>query len=95
MKPPRPQWSIEIAKNMVISDGAIIAATDKFSKRDSLLIPELYKWLIGKRNLRADTTSQILLQCDKEVQFSIVKRVMYTCSKANFTDFSILVIQED
>lgn len=94
-KPPKPQWSIEIARNTVMSEGSLVASTDAYAKRDSLLIPELYKWLIAKRALRGDTSSQILLQCDKEVKYTIVKKVMYTCSKAKFTDFSVLVIQEE
>ena len=94
-KPPKPQWSIEIARDLVMSEGAAIASTKQYAKRDSLLIPELFKWLDGKRKLRADTSSQILLQCDKEVPYAIVKKVMYTCSKASFTDFSILVLQEE
>ena len=94
-KPPKPQWSIEIARNVVMSEGTVIASTNQYAKRDSLLIPELYKWLGAKRRLRADTSSQILLQCDKEIPYAIVKKVMYTCSKASFTDFSILVLQEE
>jgi biopolymer transport protein ExbD len=94
-KPPKPQWSIEIARDLVMSDGAEITSTKKYAKRDSLLMPELYKWLEAKRKLRADTSTQLLLQCDKEVPYAIVKKVMYTCSKANFTDFSILVLQEE
>jgi biopolymer transport protein ExbD len=95
VKQPKPQWSIEIARDMVMSEGTVIASTKAFTKRDSLLIPELYKWLEKKRAQRADSTSQLLLQCDREVPYAIVKKVMYTCSKANFTDFSILVIQEE
>lgn len=92
---PKPQWSIEIARDMVMSEGTVIASTKAYAKRDSLLIPELYKWLEKKRVQRADSTSQVLLQCDREVPYAIVKKVMYTCSKANFVDFSILVNQEE
>jgi len=94
-KQPKPQWSIEIARNMVMSEGTVIASTAAYAKRDSLLIPELYTWLEKKRAARADSSSQVLLQCDKEVPYAIVKKVMYTCSKANFVEFSILVIQEE
>lgn len=94
-KQPKPQWSIEIARDMVMSEGTVIASTKTYAKQDSLLIPELYKWLDKKRKQRADSSSQVLLQCDKEVAYTIVKKVMYTCSKASFTDFSILVIQEE
>ena len=94
-KKPSPRWSIEISRNAVMSEGAYIAPTAGFAKRDSLLMPELYKWLQTMRRLRDDTTSRALIQCDKEVPYAIVKKVMYTCSKAKFTDFSVLVIQEE
>jgi biopolymer transport protein ExbD len=95
VKKPEPRWGIEISKNLVLSDGATIASTSAYAKGDSLLIPELLTWLEKKRSMRADTTSQALIQCDKEVPYAIVKKVMYTCSKARFTDFSVLVIQEE
>ena len=94
-KQPKPQWSIEIARDMVMSEGTVIASTKTFAKRDSLMVPELYKWLEKKRAQRADSSVKLLLQCDREVPYAIVKKVMYTCSKANFTDFSVLVIQEE
>ena len=95
VKQPKPQWSIEIARDMVMSEGTVIASTKTFAKQDSLLVPELYKWLEKKRAQRADSSTKLLLQCDREVPYAIVKKVMYTCSKASFTDFSILVIREE
>ncbi len=94
-KKPSPRWSIEISRNAVMSEGAYISPTAGFAKRDSLLMPELYKWLQAMRRLRGDTTSKALIQCDREVPYAIVKKVMYTCSKAKFTDFSVLVIREE
>jgi biopolymer transport protein ExbD len=95
IKQPTPRWSIEIARDFILSDGAPIASTKSYEKSDSLLIPELLAWLKDKRRLRADTTSQALIQCDKEVPYAIVKKVMYTCSRAKFTDFSVLVIRDE
>ncbi len=94
-KKPTPRWSIEISRSAVMSEGAFISSTAGYAKRDSLLLPELFKWLQTMRRLRDDTTSKALIQCDKEVPYAIVKKVMYTCSKAKFTDFSVLVIQEE
>jgi hypothetical protein len=94
-KKPTPRWSIEISRSAVMSEGAFITSTAGYARRDSLLMPDLLKWLNTMRRLRDDTTSKALIQCDKEVPYSIVKKVMYTCSKAKFTDFSVLVIQEE
>lgn len=94
-KKPAARWNIEISRNSVMSEGTLIASTGAYAKKDSLLIPELFTWLKNTRRLRGDSTSQTLIQCDKEVPYSIVKKVMYTCSKARFTDFSVLVLQEE
>ncbi|MBN1131414.1 MAG: biopolymer transporter ExbD [Chitinispirillaceae bacterium] len=94
-KKPEARWNIEITRASVMSEGMRIAATGAYAEKDSLLIPELLTWLRNTRRLRGDTTSQTLIQCDRKVPYSIVKKVMYTCSKAQFTDFSVLVIQEE
>jgi biopolymer transport protein ExbD len=94
-KKPEARWNIEISRTSVMSEGTFIASTGAYAKKDSLLIPELLTWLNNTRRLRGDTTSQTLIQCDREVPYSIVKKVMYTCSKARFTDFSVLVVQEE
>jgi biopolymer transport protein ExbD len=95
VKQPTPRWSIEISRDFILSDGAPIAPATSYARGDSLLIPELLAWLKDKRRLRADTTSQALIQCDKDIPYAIVKKVMYTCSRAKFTDFSVLVIREE
>jgi len=95
VKKPTPRLSIEIGRGAVMSEGTLIASTDSYAKRDSLLIPELFKWLNRKRTTLAENASQTLIQCDKEAPYAIVKKVMYTCSKAKFSDFSVLVIQEE
>ena len=51
----------------------------------------MYEWLTRKKT---GESKRIIIQCDKELEFNIVKRVMYTCSKAGFTDFSVLVIED-
>ncbi|MBN2035185.1 MAG: biopolymer transporter ExbD [Chitinispirillaceae bacterium] len=94
-KQPSPRWSIEIARDHILSDGSLIASNRGYEKNDSLFIPELHQWLVNKRRLRNDTTSKALIQCDKDVPYAIVKKVMYTCSRANFIDFSVLVIREE
>ncbi len=38
---------------------------------------------------------ELMIQCDRELPYSNVKKVMYSCSKAGFNRFSVLVIQEE
>lgn len=96
-KPPRLITTLEITQNAVMSDGEILAKHGDFQSNDSLLIPLLHKWMVLQKAQIDDTTKakEILIQSDRNVEFNIIKRVMYTCSKAGFSDYSILVLEEE
>ncbi len=96
-KPPKPVFSLEISKSAILSEGQPIAQIDDFKNNDTLLIPMLYDWMLLQRT-KGDGVSEskdVLIQSDRESEFNIVKRVMFTCSKAGFSDFSVLVIEEE
>ncbi len=95
-KRPNSPGSIEITRTAIISEGHTIVTIDKLTKSDSLLISPLYNWMrvVRSRN-QSSTGSSLLIQCDRDIEFLVVKKVMYSCSKAGFTDFSVLVIQEE
>jgi biopolymer transport protein ExbD len=92
---PKAAASIEIAKNAVLADGNAVAGFDALATNDSLVIPTLLDYLQGvqARASSENSSRELMIQSDKAVEFSIIKRVMYTCSRAGFTDFSILVIE--
>lgn len=94
---PKQQCAIEITNKAIISDGEIVATLDDIARSDSLLIEPLYKWMKMKGTHCGDTTKgkELMIQCDRELPYSNVKRVMYSCSKAGFSRFSVLVIQEE
>ncbi len=95
-KQPSPSMMIEITRDAVVAEGKQLAADASFASSADLLVPNVYSWL-GQQKSRVGASAeprQIIIQCDKEIEFNIVKRVMYTCSKAGFTDFSVLVIEE-
>ncbi len=96
-KPPKPMLSLEITKSSVISEGEIIAEIDQFKNSDSLLIPFLRDWMLVQKSKSDDAKSvtEVLIQSDRNIEFNVVKRVMYTCSKAGFSDFSVLVLEEE
>lgn len=91
-----PAATIEVTKGSVMSDGNVIASISSFAGSDSLVIPNLLVWMrVQKaRSPEGSSSREVLIQSDKDTEFNIVKRVMYTCSKAGFSDFSILVVQE-
>ena len=84
---------VEVSRTAIYGDGAVLATIGAVNKSDSLLIPELYRHLEDLRGRVGGGGKEILIQTDKEVEFSIVKRVMYTCSRAGFIDYTILVIR--
>lgn len=96
-KTPRPVCNIEITRQAVNTEDGLIAGIDEIMQSDSLMIPTLFDWMILQKSELSDSTAaaEVMIQADKEVEFDIVKRVMFTCSKAGFEDFSVLVLEED
>jgi biopolymer transport protein TolR len=93
-KQPSPSMMLEITRDAVVAEGRQLAANRSFAGSGDLLIRNVYNWLLSKKDRLAAEQKQIIIQCDRDLEFNIVKRVMYTCSKAGFTDFSVLVIEE-
>lgn len=96
-KPPKPTCSLIITKSSVLSEEDKIAEIDQFKDNDSLIIPLLYDWMIVQKAKCDDEkrAKEVLIQSDRDVEFNIIKRVMFTCSKAGFSDFSVLVLEEE
>jgi biopolymer transport protein ExbD len=96
-KPPRPICTIEITRNAVIADGNILAKIEQFAGADSMNIPVLHDWMRLQADKCRDTVKirEVLIQADKNTEFNVIKRVMFTCSKAGFTDYSVLVLGDD
>jgi biopolymer transport protein ExbD len=96
-KSPKQQCTIELTRNAIIGDGEIIANLSDVAASDSLLIEPLFKWMKMKGTHCGDTIKgkELMIQCDRELPYSNVKRVMYSCSKAGYNRFSVLVIQEE
>ena len=95
-KPLEVKFTFAITKHSLLVDGERIASVESFENSDSLLIPELYNWIIEKRALLADsaTIRDVLIQADKELEYNVIKRVAYSCSRAGIKEYSVMVISE-
>ena len=98
-KSPAPSLTIEVTRTDVEAEGQKLAAIDSFKSSKDMLIGNVFKWLLREKSVAldvSDTSSHkpIIIQCDKELEFNIVKRVLFTCSKAGYSDFSVLVVEE-
>jgi biopolymer transport protein TolR len=96
-KPPKPTCTIEITRNAISSEGTIISPLAEVAAQDSLLVAPLHEWMLLQRERCEDTArmQEVMIQSDREIPFHVVKRVMYTCSKAGFKDFSVLVLEQE
>jgi biopolymer transport protein ExbD len=96
-KPPKPVCTVEVTETAVLAEGTEIAPLKSFAEADSLLVPTLHDWMRVERAKCDDTltTPEVMIQADRDIAFNIIKRVMYTCSKAGFSDFSVLVLEEE
>jgi biopolymer transport protein ExbD len=48
---------------------------------------------VSREDLDVGFKGQILLQCDKELPFSLIREVMYTAGQAQFSEFRFVVIK--
>jgi biopolymer transport protein ExbD len=96
-KPPKPAASIEITKTNIMAEGKVLSPLVAVDRADPLLIPGVYQWmsLLRARFSQAPTSREVLIQADREIEYTYLKRVMYSCSKAGFSDFTILAIQKE
>lgn len=94
---PIPTLNVEISAGVISVDGDAIVDTDQVRAGTDMLITELEERLghvaaaTGLTGIRQDVT----IQCDQRMDFAVVKKVMYTCSHANYADFALLVFEED
>lgn len=96
-KSPQPHCNLHITQTQVLVDDEVIVTNQKIASSEEFLIPELFKMMKAQAVKNNDSLSKgkLLIQADKEIPFSIVKKVMFTCSKAGFDDFKVLVVQEE
>jgi len=87
-----PELSIEVTTTGINLDGARVAGFPATATMDSLVIAPLYDALM---DLAVVTETQpITIQCDRRIDFAVLKRVLFTCNQAEYDDLSLLVLQE-
>lgn len=95
-EPLKPRFTFSVTENSISFEGEIIAPTQDFVKSDSMNIEPLYNWIMERKSAFEDTSAlkEIMIQADKELEFNVIKRVMFTCSRAGFTEYSVMVDSE-
>lgn len=91
---------ILVTKDDVLVQGRPIARTNAVAKIEGEIIPELKKeldYLATRSPLPAELKEQgrpITIMGDKDTPYSVLKRIMDTCAKAEFNNISLAVNQK-
>lgn len=95
---PQPALNVEITTTGINIDGAPIARITALSQHpDSLFIAPLGTHLQNLLHIQNNNAKEhdVIIQCDKRQDFKIVKKVMYTCAKSHYSNFSLLVLERE
>jgi biopolymer transport protein ExbD len=85
--------SIKITRDDLCTEDKIIAKIKNIEKSDSMLISQLFSVLSNDK--KYEGKNELMIESDRETPFEIIKKVMFTCSQAGKTDFTILVQREE
>jgi biopolymer transport protein ExbD len=91
---PEPTPTVAVTRTAALWEGKQAALLSERDAEDSLLIGGLYEALARYRQQAAAESPRLLIQADRDLPFDAVKRVMYSCGKAGYTEFEILVMRE-
>lgn len=101
--PPENSLVIAISANMISLSGRPVTSVADALAGDDLLIPELDEELdaayakmaeIAGLRGREAPEGKITIQGDRELEFQLLQRVMYTCNFSGFGQLALAVIKE-
>jgi len=96
-KPPRETVVVMVSANDIIVGGRKVASVSDVIDAESDLIPGLkaeLDLLAGRQVIRAENEAQkraITIMGDKEIPYRLLRKVMVTCARADFTDVAFAV----
>jgi biopolymer transport protein ExbD len=96
-KMPRDTLVVMVSQNDIIVEGRKIAAVGDVMATEADVIPALKAELerLGARQvIRAENEAQqkaITIMGDKEIPYQLLRKVMVTCARADFTDVAFAV----
>jgi len=88
---------IEITKQAVLVEGEPVVTLAEMEENDSLLVRPLFSYLEKKVRMVGGEKKErpAIIQCDKNIDFKYLKRILNTCARASYSDFSLLVVQKE
>ncbi|UCG38029.1 MAG: biopolymer transporter ExbD [bacterium] len=102
---PEPGLVVELSRTTMVVDGRVLSVDLAAAEAsEALLIPELYDVLMARArqyeeisavNPDVDFTGRLVLEGDRDIPFSLLKKVLYTCGQAGFINQSLAVFQRE
>ncbi len=89
---------IQITATVVTVEGVRVANSEELLREDDLRIQDLTDKLQEMRKVDEmmhpgqPFKGQIIINCDKDIDFKLIKKVMYACSEAGYNDFNYAVL---
>jgi len=94
-KAAQSRCAVTITPEDIIAGDQVLASVADVEKSGDLLIEPLHNMMRGMlSSCMVDDAGSIVILCDRDVNFSVVKKVMATCSRAGVVNYSILVLRE-
>jgi biopolymer transport protein ExbD len=97
---PRETVVVLVTRDEVLVQGEVVGRVAEIMARDVLIIPEL-KQALQSQNERAlsqdgDIASrEVTILGDRELPYSLLKKIMATCTDADYGQLSLAVMQKD
>lgn len=103
----KPQLTVVLTINnkyILAENKDYLTSVDKVLSTDDLIIPELNNWLkkrrkttkeIEKHSSETKFTGDITIQADKHIRFRLLKKIMYTCGRQGYNNFSLAVLKRE
>ena len=89
----------ETAVNLIITEEKVslgeveVMSLKEIAESEELLLPKLQSGLKSYL-MQHSNKNKIVIQCDKKIDYKILKKILFTCGKSSIKDFSLLVVRE-
>ncbi|WP_206202970.1 biopolymer transporter ExbD [Thioalkalivibrio sp. XN8] len=98
-QPPRETVVVTVGPESILVQGEVVAMTADVLAADDDLIPGLAAALeqLSARRLRADEglPPEVTILGDRELPYRLLRKVMVTCTRADYGRVSLAVVQRD
>ncbi len=99
-KQPDLRVTLTVNNKYILAENVMVASVDEVLSSDEIIIPGLYQWLksrreaterIEKYSTKTKFKGEISIQGDKRIRFRLLKKIMYTCGRQGYNNFSLTV----